>query len=83
MAAASGAGSGAARVVAALTALGLGLLAAVMMVAGHAPWEGPQVMTLTQTHGIHKGDAFALIPVVIGTALALWCLQEPQRHRGG
>lgn len=64
---------------AALTALGLGALAGVMMVAGHAPWEGPEVLSLSQTHGLHRGDVFALVPVAIGSALAWWCLRRPDR----
>jgi hypothetical protein len=50
-----------------------------MMVAGHAPWEGPEVLSLSQTHGLHRGDVFALVPVAIGSALAWWCLRRPDR----
>jgi hypothetical protein len=70
---APGARPAAGRALAAVTAFGLGVLAAAMMVAGHAPWEGPQVLTLSATHGIHRGDALALVPVLIGAALAGWC----------
>lgn len=65
--------SAGARAVAALTALGLGLVAAVMMVAGHPPWEGPTVVGLTATHGLHQGDVVALLPLAAGTGLAWWC----------
>lgn len=61
---------------AAVVSLALGLLAGVMMVAGHAPWEGPQVLSLSQDHGLHLGDALALVPVVAGTLLARWCLRS-------
>ena len=67
---------------AAVTALGLGILAGAMMVAGHAPWEGPEVLSLSSTHGIHEGDVLALVPVVVGAALAWWCLTRPTRRRG-
>lgn len=68
-----------ARYVAALTAVGLGVLAAVMMVAGHAPWEGPEVLSLSQTHGLHRGDVLALVPVALGIVLARWCLRQGAR----
>jgi hypothetical protein len=63
-------------VVAALAAVGLGVLAAVMMVAGHAPWEGDLVITLSATHGVHQGDLLALVPVGVGLALGGWCLRR-------
>jgi len=62
-----------ARALAALTALGLGVVAAALAVAGHPPWEGPVVMGLTDTHGIHQGDVVALAPLAAGTWLAWWC----------
>ena len=65
--------------VAALAAFGLGAVAAVMMVAGHAPWEGPEVLSLSTTHGLHRGDVFAVVPVAVGIALAAWCLAQPRR----
>jgi hypothetical protein len=58
---------------AALTALALGGVAAVMMVAGHPPWEGRTVLSLTDTHGLHRGDVVALVPLAAGTGLAAWC----------
>ncbi|WP_426572735.1 hypothetical protein [Aquihabitans sp. McL0605] len=61
---------------AALTALGLGLLAATMMVAGHHPWDGPELEGLTQTHGIHEGDALAIVPLLVGAGLAWWCFRR-------
>lgn len=64
---------------AALAALGLGALAAVMMVAGHQPWDGPQVAAVTATHGLHVGDVLAIVPLAVGVALARWC----RRHGPG
>lgn len=61
---------------AAAVALGLGLLAAVMMVAGHQPWDGPQVASFTQTHGLHLGDVLAAVPALVGVALARWCARQ-------
>lgn len=67
------------RYLAALVALGLGGLAAVMLVAGHHPWDGPEVKGLTQTHGIHQGDVLAIVPVLAGIGLAWWCATRPPR----
>jgi hypothetical protein len=64
---------------AAVVSVGLGLLAGVMMVAGHAPWEGREIVSLSQDHGIHIGDALALVPVVAGALLARWCLRSAGR----
>lgn len=58
---------------AAAAALGLGALASIMMVVGHQPWDGPQVASLTETHGLHVGDLLAIGPLVVGAALARWC----------
>lgn len=62
-----------ANLVAALVALALGLVASAMMVVGHQPWDGPQVASLTETHGVHAGDALALVPAAVGALLARWC----------
>jgi hypothetical protein len=56
-----------------LVSLGLGGVAAVMMVAGHPPWEGATVLALTDTHGLHRGDVVALAPLLAGVGLAGWC----------
>lgn len=56
-----------------LAALGLGFVAAVMMVAGHPPWEGPTVLVVTETHGLHRGDVVALVPLTAGAVLGGWC----------
>lgn len=61
---------------AAAVALGLGLLAALMMVAGHQPWDGPQVASFTETHGLHLGDVLAVVPALVGLALARWCARQ-------
>ena len=71
---------GASAVLGALVAFGLGCLAAVMMVAGHQPWDGPLLAELSETHGIHQGDAFALLPLIAGAGLARWCLSRPSHH---
>lgn len=65
--------------VAALVAFGLGSLAAVMMVVGHQPWDGPELLGLTATHGVHLGDALAIVPFCVGLGLAWWCLGRTER----
>lgn len=64
------------RALAALIALGLGISTAVLAVAGHPPWEGPAVVSLTDTHGLHQGDVIALIPLAAGAWLAWWCSRQ-------
>lgn len=64
---------------AALVALGLGVVAAVMVIAGHPPWEGRTVVTLTQTHGLHIGDVVGLIPLAASAWLARWCWKNGPR----
>jgi hypothetical protein len=58
---------------AALTVLALGAVAAVVLVVGNHPWEGPMVRTIVGTHGVHKGDVLAVVPVLASAALARWC----------
>ena len=65
-----------ARWVAALTALALGAMAAGAWVGGKHRWDGRVVMTLTGTHGIHVGDALAVVPLVVSAGLAAWCLRR-------
>ena len=65
---------------AALAALALGAVAAVMMVAGHPPWEGRTVVALTGTHGLHRGDVVALVPLAVGAGLAAWCWTRGPRR---
>lgn len=68
-------------VMAAVVALGLGAVAAVMLVAGHHPWDGRVVASLGGSHGLHRGDLLAIGPAVAGLALAFWCLDLGRRHR--
>lgn len=66
-------------VAAAVVAVGLGVVAAVMLVVGHHPWDGRVVFTLFGTHGLHRGDILSVGPALAGTALAAWCLRQA-RH---
>jgi hypothetical protein len=63
-------------IVAAVVALGLGALAALMLVAGHHPWDGGVVFVVSSTHGVHRGDILAVFPMVVGIGLADWCRRQ-------
>lgn len=49
----------------ALAGLLLALAAAVVFIAK----IGPVVLTLSATHGVHAGDALAVVPVLVALAL--------------
>lgn len=66
-------------VAASVVAIGLGAVAAVMLVVGHHPWDGRVVFTVFGTHGLHRGDILSVGPALAGTALAAWCLRQA-RH---
>ena len=57
-------------VLALLTATGF----AVALVAGHHPWDGPEVLEISETHGLHLGDLPVLVAWVVGAGLGwrLW-----------
>ena len=38
-----------------------------------APWRGPVVLSLSESHGIHAGDLLGLILVGLAVAIALGC----------
>lgn len=61
---------------AAVTALGLGAIAAVMLVAGHHPWDGKVIAAFGGSHGLHRGDVLAVIPAVVSIGLAWWCARQ-------
>jgi hypothetical protein len=42
---------------------------AVALVAGHGPWAGPLIVTLSSSHGIHAGD----LPVMAGWLVGMAC----------
>ncbi|MGI8755927.1 MAG: hypothetical protein ACR2MB_08720 [Acidimicrobiales bacterium] len=59
-----------------MTALGLGAIGAVMLVAGHHPWDGRVITALGGSHGLHRGDVLAVVPIVVSVGLAWWCLRQ-------
>jgi hypothetical protein len=61
-------------------ALGLGALAAVMLVAGHHPWDGPVVYSSSPDHGLHRGDVLAVLPMLVAPGLAWWCWRRRARR---
>ena len=50
----------------ALTGLATGL------VAGHHPWDGPELLGITETHGVNLGDLAVVAVWVAGTAYSVW-----------
>lgn len=42
----------------------------LLLLAGHGPWAGPKVISLTYNHGVNEGD----IPVLIAWAVGTGCL---------
>lgn len=45
---------------------------ATALVAGHHPWEGPELVEFTETHGLHIGDLPILVVSVIGIGGGWW-----------
>jgi hypothetical protein len=60
-------------------ALALGAVAALMLVAGHHPWDGPVVTQGFGGHGLHRGDVLAVVPAMVAPALAWWCWRRRER----
>lgn len=66
---------------AAVIALGLGVVAAVMLVAGHHPWDGQVIMVIAGSHGLHRGDILAVGPALVSIGLAWWCARQGRVSR--
>jgi hypothetical protein len=62
--------------VAALVALALAAVAAIMLIAGHHPWDGKVIAVFSQTHGLHRGDVMSIGPMIVGVGLAWWCHRQ-------
>ncbi|GIG27476.1 hypothetical protein [Cellulomonas marina] len=50
---------------------------ALLLLAGHGPWAGPVLVTITQSHGINEGD----VVVVVGWLAAAVCAALLVRRR--
>ena len=69
-------------VLAAITALALGTIAMVGFAAGNHRWDGPVMIEVSGSHGIHFVDALGVVPLGAGVLLALWCLRRSERADG-
>ena len=67
---------------AAITALALGTIAMVGFAAGNHRWDGPVMIEVSGSHGIHFVDALGVVPLGAGVLLAVWCLRRAERADG-
>jgi len=63
-------------VLAAFTAVALGTIAMVGFAAGNHRWDGPVMIHLAGSHGIHYVDVLGVVPLAAGVLLAVWCLRR-------
>ena len=66
-------------VLAAVAALALGTIAMVGFAAGNHRWDGPVMIEVSGSHGIHFVDALGIVPLGAGVLLAVWCLRRAER----
>ena len=66
-------------VLAAITALALGTIAMVGFAAGNHRWDGPVMIEVSGSHGIHFVDVLGVVPLGAGVLLAVWCLRRAER----
>ena len=45
---------------------------AIALIAGHHPWEGPEFLEITETHGLHLGDLPIVVAWVVGIGGGWW-----------
>lgn len=61
----------------------LGILAlsvlAIALVSGHHPWDGPELLRVTGTHGVNLGDLLVVAAWVAGAGLC-WRLWSSERQ---
>jgi len=69
-------------VLAAITALALGTISMVGFAAGNHRWDGPVMIEVTGSHGIHFVDVFGVVPLGAGVLLAMWCLRRAEPADG-
>ena len=64
---------------AAITALSLGTIAMIGFAAGNHRWDGPVMIQVIGSHGIHLVDVLGVVPFGAGVLLAVWCLRRAER----
>ena len=70
-------------VLAAVTALALGTIAMVGFAAGNHRWDGPVMIEVSGSHGIHFVDVLGVVPLGAGVLLAVWCLRRRAERADG
>jgi hypothetical protein len=70
-------------VLAAITALALGTIAMVGFAAGNHRWDGPVMIEVSGSHGIHFVDVLGMVPLGAGVLLAVWCLRRRAERADG
>jgi len=63
-------------VLAAITAFTLGTIAMIGFAAGNHRWDGPVMIRVFGSHGIHYVDVIGVVPLGAGVLLAVWCLRR-------
>jgi hypothetical protein len=66
-------------VLAAITACALGTISMLGFAAGNHRWDGPVVIEVSGSHGIHVVDVLGVVPLGAGVLLAVWCLRRADR----
>lgn len=66
-------------VLAAITALALGTISMLGFAAGNHRWDGPVVIEVSGSHGVHVVDVLGVVPLGAGVLLAVWCLRRAER----
>jgi glycerol uptake facilitator-like aquaporin len=66
-------------VLAAITALALGTISMIGFAAGNHRWDGPVMIQVSGSHGIHYVDVLGVVPLGAGVLLAVWCLRRAER----
>ncbi|HEX6787195.1 MAG TPA: hypothetical protein VF076_08340 [Acidimicrobiales bacterium] len=70
-------------VLAAFTAVALGTIAMIGFAAGNHRWDGPVMIHLAGSHGIHYVDVLGVVPLGAGVLLAVWGLRRRAERTDG
>ena len=65
-----------------MTAFTLGTIAMVGFAAGNHRWDGPVMIQVSGSHGIHYVDVLGVVPLGAGALLAVWCLRRRAERAG-
>jgi hypothetical protein len=51
----------------------------LMSVAGHTPWDGTVLLSITTSHGLHEGDVPVLVAWLLGLLGCGWLWRNQSR----